>query len=57
MKKILITGGASLIGLNWILDRKEINNVHFLMNKRFISIKGNTGHYVNFKNLKTIRSI
>jgi len=57
MKKILITGGASLLGLNWILDRREINNVHFFINKRFISIKGTTGHHVDFKNLKTIKSL
>ena len=57
MKKILITGGASLLGLNWILDRREINKVHFLINKRFISIKGATGHYADFKSLKVIEDL
>ena len=54
MKKILVTGGSGLLGINWILDRRVKNKVHFLLNNRYISIKGATGYFVNFEDKKKV---
>ena len=57
MKKILITGGSGLLGLNWILDRREKDKVHYFLNKKYISVKGAEGYFVNFENTKEIEDL
>ena len=57
MKKILITAGSGLLGLNWILDRRDKDDVHFLLNKRFVEVERASGYQVDFKNKENLKNL
>ena len=44
MKKIFITGGSGLLGVNLALCLRGKYDVHILLNKRLVNIKGVTAH-------------
>ena len=45
MKKILITGGSGLLAVNWAQSMSDCADVHILLNKRNILIRGVTSHF------------
>lgn len=46
-KSLVISGGAGLLGLNWALEMRDSWNVHLLLNRRKVKIKGTYSHTVD----------
>lgn len=44
MSRILISGGSGLLGVNWAIHRRNVDNVHILLNNKIIKIEGVTSH-------------
>ena len=55
MKKILVTAGSGLLGLNWVLDRRDKDEVHFFLNNRYLSIDRAIGYKADFHNLEGLK--
>ena len=47
MKKLLILGGSGLLGINWALRRRFVDDVHIVLHERHIFIDKVTGHKVD----------
>ena len=47
MLRIIITGGAGLLGLNWALQTQENYVVHLWLNNRRVDLDDISTHYVD----------
>ena len=54
MQKLLITGGAGLLGLNWALQARSQYEVHTLLHKRQIFIDGVISHKVDWNDEQSL---
>ena len=57
MAVILITGGSGLLGLNWAIRRRHIDEVHLVLHKRAAIIGGVKHHYVDLLDEKAISDL
>lgn len=49
-KSLVISGGSGLLGLNWALEMRDSWNVHLLLHRRKVKIKGTCSHSVDLFN-------
>jgi len=57
MARLLITGGAGLLGLNWALHRRSIDEVHVTLYRRNIVIEGVHSHVVDLGNAAAVANL
>lgn len=55
MRRILITGGSGLLGLNWALNDRENYEVVLALHNREVSLKNTTSLKVSFNSLQNIK--
>jgi dTDP-4-dehydrorhamnose reductase len=54
MARLLITGGAGLLGLNWALHRRNIDEVHTTLYRRNVVVEGVHSHVVDLGNAAAV---
>ena len=47
MAVVLVTGGSGLLGVNWAIHRRDIDEVHLLLHKKDINIDGVSHHRID----------
>ena len=52
MTAILITGGSGLLGVNWAIHRRHVDDVHLVLHSRDVAINGVKSHHIDLLDLK-----
>ena len=57
MTRVLIVGGAGLLGVNWAYHRRDIDDVHITTHRRNIKIDDVVSHQLDARNIRAVQHL
>ena len=54
MSRMVITGGAGLLGLNWAIRKASTYDIHLWLHKKNINLDGISSHFIELSNVDAI---